>query len=127
MGGRRLALGRVLQIRVSAWTYDEDEVVQAWPCLCALVWPQLEQWGPAGLKRGVTELAGFLQDALRFSDLPEESKKALLPGADKVASLLEEMRQALADWDPRRANTLSNSLEDALSELEREAVHHIRP
>jgi len=120
-------LGKVLQIRVSAWTYDEDEVVQTWPSLCALVWPQLDQWGPVGLKRGVTELAGFLTDALRFSDLPEDVKKALQPGAAKVAAVLEEMRQALADWDPRRANILSNVLEDALSELEKEAARHIRP
>ena len=28
------------------------------------------------------------------------------------------MRSALADWDPRRANALSNDLEDALTELE---------
>ena len=110
-------MGRILQIRVSAWTYDEDEVVQAWPRLCALVWPQLDQWGPAGMKRGVTELAGYLL----FSDVPEAQKKALRPGAEKVAAILADMRAALADWDPRRANQLSDALEEALFELEREA------
>ena len=114
-------MGRILQIRVSAWTYDEDEVTQAWPKLCALVWSQLDQWGPVGMKRGVTELAGYLPDALRFSDIPEDQKKLLRPGTEKVASVLEAMRSALADWDPRRANVLSSELEDALSELEREA------
>jgi hypothetical protein len=64
---------------VSAWTYDEEEVLQAWPKLCALVWSQLDQWGPAGMKRGVTELAGYLPDALRFSELPADVKKALRP------------------------------------------------
>ena len=118
-------MGRILQIRVSAWTYDEDEVLQAWPKLCALVWSQLDQWGPAGMKRGVTELAGYLPDALRFSDLPEEVKKALRPGAKKVADILEEMRKALADWDPRRANTLSDALEEALFELEKEAPREL--
>lgn len=118
-------MGRILQIRVSAWTYDEDEVVEAWPRLCALVWSQLDKWGPANMKRGVTELAGYLLDALRFSDLPEDVKKALRPGAEKVAAILEDMRSALADWDPRRANQLSDALEDALFALEKEAPREL--
>ena len=118
-------MGRILQIRVSAWTYDEDEVLQAWPKLCALVWSQLDQWGPAGMKRGVTELAGYLPDALRFSDLPDDVKRALLPGVKNVASILEDMRKALADWDPRRANALSDALEEALFELEKEAPREL--
>ncbi|MBQ4326327.1 MAG: formin-like protein 18 [Mailhella sp.] len=118
-------MGRILQIRVSAWTYDEDEVLQAWPKLCALVWSQLDQWGPAGMKRGVTELAGYLPDALRFSDLPDDVKRALLPGVKNVAAILEEMRKALADWEPRRANALSDVLEEALFELEKEAPREL--
>ena len=118
-------MGRILQIRVSAWTYDEDEVLQAWPKLCALVWSQLDSWGPANMKHGVTELAGYLPDALRFSDLPEDVKKSLRPGVQKVADVLEEMRQALADWDPRKANRLSDSLEEALFELEKEAPNQL--
>ena len=118
-------MGRILQIRVSAWTYDEDEVLQAWPKLCALVWSQLDQWGPAGMKRGVTELAGYLPDALRFSDLPDDVKTLLFPGAKKVAGILDDMRKALADWDPRRANELSDALEEALSELEKDAPREL--
>lgn len=118
-------MGRILQIRVSAWTYDEDEVLQAWPKLCALVWSQLDQWGPPGMKRGVTELAGYLSDALRFSDLPDDVKRALLPGVKKVTAILEEMRKALADWEPRRANALSDALEEALFELEKEAPREL--
>ena len=113
-------MGKVLQIRVSAWTYDEEEVVEAWPRLCVLVWSQLDKWGPVGMKRGVAELAEYLPDALRFSDLPEEVKKMLRPGTEKVSAVLNEMRSALASWDPRRANTLSDALEEALSELEKE-------
>ena len=115
-------MGKILQIRVSAWTYDEDEVLAAWPQLCAIVWPQLEQWGPVGMKHGVTELAGYLPDALRFSDLPDEVKKRLRPGSEKVAAVLEEMRSALASWDPRKANALSEALEEALTDLENEAL-----
>ena len=118
-------MGRILQIRVSAWTYDEDEVLQAWPKLCALVWSQLDQWGPAGMKRGVTELAGYLPDALRFSELPDDVKRALLPDVKNVAAILEDMRKALADWEPRRANALSDALEEALFELEKEAPREL--
>ena len=34
---------------------------------------------------------------------------------------LNAMRSALADWEPRKANALSNELEDALTELEKQA------
>jgi hypothetical protein len=114
-------VGKVLQIRVSAWTYDEDEVIAAWPKLAALVWGQLDQWGPAGMKRGVTELAEYLPDAVKFSELSADTKKRLRPGAEKAAAILEDMRTALASWDPRRANTLSDALEEALTALEKEA------
>ena len=88
-------MGRILQIRVSAWTYDEEEVLQAWPKLCALVWSQLDQWGPAGMKRGVTELAGYLPDALRYF-LRGRARAARKPGGargdDPHATLLARMK-----------------------------------
>ena len=114
-------MGKILQIRVGAWTYDEDEVTAAWPKLTALVWSELDRWGPSGMKRGVTELAEYLPDALRFADIDDETRKLLAPGAKKVEEKLDAMRSARADWEPRRANTLSNELEDALTALEKEA------
>lgn len=114
-------MGKILQIRVGAWTYDEDEVTAAWPKLTALVWSELDRWGPSGMKRGVTELAEYLPDALRFADIDDETRKLLAPGAKKVEEKLDAMRSALADWEPRRANTLSNELEDALTALEKES------
>ncbi len=123
-------MGRILQIRVGAWTYNEDEVSAAWPELAALVWPQLEAWGPVGMKHGVVELAEYLADAIRFGDLPRERRERLAPGAQEVSVLLEEMRAALADWNPRKANALSEQLEDALTNVERqlaEGSHSVRP
>ena len=114
-------MGRLLQIRVGAWTYDEDEVLRAWPRLTALVWPELDRWAPPGIRHGVTELAEYLPDALRFGDVPEAEKKELLPGALQVAALLEAMRSALAEWEPRKANHISDQLEEALDALERKA------
>ena len=63
-------MGKILQIRVGAWTYNEEEVVAAWPKLSAQVWSELDRWGPSGMKRGVTVLAEYLPDALRFADVP---------------------------------------------------------
>ena len=114
-------MGRILQIRVGAWTYDEDEVTAAWPKLTSLVWNELDRWSPSGMRRGVTELAEYLPDALRFADIPQDVRTLLAPGAERVAAILADMRSALADWDPRRANALSNTLEDSLSELEKQA------
>ncbi|WP_298067879.1 hypothetical protein [uncultured Mailhella sp.] len=113
-----VAVGRILQIRVSAWTYNEDEVVRAWPQLAELVWAQLDRWGPVGLKHGVIELAEYLSDAIRFSDLSDEQKQRLDLCVQTVTTRLAEMRNALANWDPRTANALSEKLEDALTELE---------
>lgn len=112
-------MGRVLQVRVGAWTYNEDEVIESWPMLSALVWSELDKWGPAGMKRGVTELAEHLTDALRFADITSEMRVLLMPGAKEAEKKLSAMRSALADWDPRKANTLSDELEEALTRLEK--------
>ena len=58
---------------------------------------------------------------VRFGDVPEAEKKELLPGALQVAALLEAMRSALAEWEPRKANHISDQLEEALDALERKA------
>ncbi len=113
-------MGKVLQIRVSAWTYDEEEVVRTWPRLAELVWAQLNAWGSAGMRRGVLELAEYASDAVRFSDMPEARKQRLAPWAKAVTARLGEMREALANWKPREANALSEKLEDALTDLERQ-------
>jgi len=42
-----------------------------------------------------------------------------------VAGILDDMRKALADWDPRKANTLSDALEEALFELEKAAPREL--
>ena len=41
-------MGKILQIRVSAWTYNEDDVPRTWPRLCSAVWPELDKWAPQG-------------------------------------------------------------------------------
>jgi hypothetical protein len=45
----------------------------------------------------------------------------LQSGADQAKRLKKELEQALADWNPQKANTLSDQLEETLTELEKEA------
>lgn len=111
-------MGKVLQIRVSAWTYNEDEVVKMWPNLSAVVWPEADQWSPPGGARGVAELAEALPDVLRFGDLPDHVRAVLQDTVPNVALHLATMRQALGDWEPRGANAASDDLEAALSVAE---------
>lgn len=118
-------MGKILQIRVSAWTYDEDEVTAAWPKLCALVWGELNRFGPVGMKHGVTELAQYLPDAVRFADIDKNTRARLAPGVERVTSHLLAMRSALEAWDPRLANAISNNLEDALTNLEQLAPEYM--
>ncbi|HIV66444.1 MAG TPA: hypothetical protein H9991_09320 [Candidatus Mailhella excrementigallinarum] len=112
-------MGRILQIRVSAWTYDEDDVLRAWPRLCAAVWPELDKWAPVGGRRGVMELAEALPDVVRFGGWPEELKTRTAEAVRAVAKCREGLVQALADWKPEEANRLSDSLEEALDTLEK--------
>ena len=51
-------MGKLLQIRVSAWTYREEDVVRAWPALTALAWPRPQY---PDEKRGVLELVTALE------------------------------------------------------------------
>jgi hypothetical protein len=107
-------MGKVLQIRVSAWTYDEAEVEAAWPRLAELAFsvPLKRE------KRGVLEMVTALDDGLRFMDWPAPLKESLAPGMERVAAIKDQLDGALADWDPRRADKLSNALEDALDAVE---------
>lgn len=113
-------MGKFLQIRVSAWTYDEKAMQAAWPNLASLAWGQWSDSGspyPGG-KRGVLELTAALADGLAFADWPEAVKQQLSSEIRKTADLKTRLESALADWNPREAESLSNKLEDTLDDLE---------
>ena len=112
-------MGKILQIRVSAWTYNEDDVPRVWPRLCSAVWPQLDKWAPVGGKRGVMELAAALPDVVRFGGWPEELKTRIADAVQAVEKNRTGLEQALADWKPEEANRYSDTLEEALTALEK--------
>ncbi|HBW16674.1 MAG TPA: hypothetical protein DEF41_11225 [Desulfovibrio sp.] len=109
-------MGRYLQIRVSASTFREEEVLRAWPRLTALVWPD----GPVGPEGGgVLQLVAALDDACNFAGWNDTLRKALGQGIERAAVLKANLEEALGEWNAREANRLSDELEAALDELER--------
>lgn len=108
-------MGKVLQIRVSAWTWDEDLVSKAWPRLSELAFsvPLKHE------KHGVLEMVQSLGDGLQFMKWPEERREALTPGIEKCVDIKRRLEGALANWNPREANSLSEELERELDDLER--------
>lgn len=110
-------MGKVLQVRVSASTYRDDDVVRAWPCLTELVWPT-GAVGPEG--GGVLALVAMLDGAWNFAGWDQGLRDTL---ADDIASLVRiaaQLEKALANWKPQEANTLTDDLETVLDALEQQ-------
>jgi hypothetical protein len=112
-------MGKILQIRVSAWTFSEDEVRKTWPSLWAVVWGD---GGDAVPKKGVLELAQAVFDAVRAGLVAEKIRDALRDKAEEAESLRLKLEDALAARQPKEADTLSYTLEDCLDALEDIAV-----
>lgn len=107
-------MGRILQIRVSAWTWDEDLVSKAWPRLAELAFsvPLKHE------KRGVLEMVTALGDGLQFMNWPAPRQEALRHGIEKAVDTKRRIEGALEKWTPREANALSEELENLLDSLE---------
>ncbi|MDR3641373.1 MAG: hypothetical protein P4L39_08625 [Humidesulfovibrio sp.] len=111
-------MGRTLQIRVSAWTFDPTEVEKRWPRLVAL------GFSPPVLlaqERGVLELTDHLVDRHGMGVLPEPAQQALTGPIRRAGAARERLTAALAEWNARAANTATDDIEEALDEAEQEA------
>ncbi len=106
-------MGSVLQIRVIAQTFDENEVRENWPKLSELAWGRV----PAERNHGVLELAQTIADKGRLGMLPGEMKKHSEVLAE-VEAFVRGIENALGDWKPGDAERLSTALENLLTELE---------
>ncbi len=110
-------MGKVLQIRVWATTYNEADVAREWPRLHQLAWADANADFVA--KQGVLEMVDTLVDAHRFADWPPDVKSATTAGIQRLADLRRQLDTALEEWDPATANRLSDAIEDQLSVLEK--------
>ncbi len=107
-------MGKALQIRVSAVTWDENLPAKLWPELM-----ELAESIPSSEKRlGVIELVHRLGDGLQFMNWSEKRVAAMGEDILLAVKTVKELESALADWDPRKANVLSDALEDILYKLE---------
>lgn len=113
-------MGRVLQIRVLAYTYAEDDVRKAWPLLWHWAFEETKPGFPHDMK-GVLELVRALDDLYQFVDIPDSLRKVLAQFLPAALSGVEELQRYLADWNPKAANSASDRIEDALNELEKHA------
>ena len=111
-------MGEALQIRVTAVTWNEDLLEKLWPQLTELAFsvPIKHE------KHGVLEMVRALHDGLQFLPWSEARRKAMGPGIEEAARLKQALENALADWQPREANILSDKLEDVLDTLEKAFV-----
>ncbi len=111
-------MGEALQIRVTAVTWNEDLLEKLWPQLTELAFsvPIKHE------KHGVLEMVRALHEGLQFLPWSEARRKAMGPGIEETARLKQALENALADWQPREANILSDKLEDVLDTLEKAFV-----
>ena len=116
-------MGRTLQIRVLAATFDPAEVERRWRRLSALAFSPVSVKIPAlpPETRGVLELVTHLADRLEIGMLPDEALRALPEGIKKAAAAKARLEAELGEWNARAANALTDEIEDALDELEAQA------
>ena len=67
-------------------------------------------------------LVRALDEGLQFLPWSPARRKALGPGILEAARLKAELEAALAEWQPREANKLSDAIEDVLDQLEKAFV-----
>ena len=113
-------MGKLLQVRVSAATFDPAEVERRWPRLSALAFSPVAVKIPAlpAEARGVLELVTHLADRLEIGLLTDEAMRELPDGIKKAAAAKARLDAALAEWNARAANTATDEIEEALDELE---------
>ena len=83
-------MGKALQIRVSAVTWNEDLLEQLWPQLTELAFsvPIKHE------KRGVLEMVRALDEGLTFMKWSKARQDALGPGIREAARLKQELEAA---------------------------------
>ena len=129
-------MGRNLFIRVSAETYDEKEVIRAWPTVCAMVWLNMEDGdlGSPGKiirdllpnpKPGVLQLVDAFVDYVHLGNTTDAARSVLTEAAKTLERLRAELDAALGNRDVRAASGLATAIEAALDQAE-DAARRLR-
>lgn len=110
-------MGKILQIRVSASTYDVSQVGKRWPKLAA------HAWGVDVDKQehGLLELVETIEDKTRLGLLSFKPQGDFHGALQAAVGLRDRLEEALAEWRASEANSLSDALEDAIDDLEKAA------
>ncbi len=111
-------MGKILTIRVSVTTYDEQDVIKAFPHLCALAWHKDDKHIPASQVYGVLELIESLHQALQFAPWTEEAKNILGNDIKKIYLKKEELDNLILTRQIKEADALIYTIEESLQELE---------
>ncbi len=111
-------MGKALQIRVSAVTWNEELLKKLWPKLSEFAF-SIPHKHP---KHGVLEMVQCLGDGLQFMPWTTDRKEKLGPNIIKAVDIMRKLEHALANWNPREAHTLSEELEDILNTLEQDYI-----
>ena len=112
-------MGKLLQVRVMAYTVDPGKVDDTWPILSHLAYPPGHDYAPA--KRGVLELVATLRARLTAGEVSPGVTERLKPGLDKAEHFVAQLEKALASWQAEKAQMATEKIEDALDELETRA------
>ncbi|ACU88451.1 hypothetical protein [Desulfomicrobium baculatum] len=115
-------MGKVLQVRVYAYTYNEEDVRKTWPRLWSLAFEETKPGFPYEMA-GVLELVRALDDLYQFGVMPEAFRAVVASGLPKVVKAVEDLQRHLADWNPQAANQASDRIEEGLGELERQVAN----
>lgn len=62
-----------------------------------------------------------LENGLSFEDWPQAVAEGLREGIGRAAAVKKELEEALFQWEPRKANELSETLEEELATLNERA------
>ncbi len=111
-------MGKILNIRVSVNTYDDKDVVKAYPHLHALAWPKDDKNILASQTFGLLELIESLYQASQFAPWEEQIKNILKDDIKKIYLQKQELDKLILARQIKEADTLIYTIEESLQELE---------
>jgi len=109
-------MGKFIQVRVSAATFDPGQAAKAFPKLYAVAWPAQDVTPEE--RKGLFELTDQLSDLHQFGDLAPSVKQVVGEQLPRIMHLRRAIETALGDWQPTEAERLTTQFEDALAGLE---------